>query len=114
MFKPEDSQQAPELAAAIAEAKTEPAAVTSAAARVERDLEEVRDDRDEERFLWILCFIILFDCVVLGRMDNFAAPLVIGVLQLLLLIGLARKFGVDDITVLVTRLLHRLSDRADK
>lgn len=47
-------------------------------------------------------------------MDNFAAPLVIGVLQLLLLIGLARKFGVDDITVLVTRLLHRLSDRADK
>jgi hypothetical protein len=78
------------------------------------DLEKSVDSRAEERFIWIVACIILIDCLVLGPMDNWAAPLVIGVIELVLIIALAKRLQVEEIARLLSRFMDRVGDYPER
>lgn len=78
------------------------------------DDERAQDNRGEERFIWIVICLILFDCLVLGDMKNWAAPIVIGIIELVLIIALAKKLRVEEIAGLLTRFMDRVGDYPDK
>jgi hypothetical protein len=84
--------------------------LAAAASELGDDIEAAQDSRAEERFIWIVLCLILFDCLVLGNMDNWAAPLVIGVIELVFIIALAKRLQVEEIAKLLSRFMDRVGD----
>lgn len=83
-------------------------------------LEKERDRRKEERFLFVLVGLVLFNTHVLGDMENWAAPLVIGLIQLFGLLIFARQSGVEEVQQWLDKVLDavkpdrsRVSEQAD-
>jgi hypothetical protein len=81
-------------------------AIDDAKAALETQLSEIKDARNEERFIWIVVCTILVDVIWFRNAINPVLPLVILVLELLVLLVLARRMGIDDLVSLVDRLLH--------
>ena len=63
------------------------------------------DTKLEERFCWILAFLILFDSHFLMSASNFSGPLVVGLLELILLFIFAKKLGVDEVLPFIDKVL---------
>ena len=76
--------------------------------RIQTDLEKEKDARNEERFVFVIVIIILLDIYCFADMETWSAPVIIGVLELLLLLALARKWGVDDVAVWLDKILGTL------
>lgn len=57
--------------------------------------------------------MILFDCFVFARMETSAGSLSILILQLLLLVVLAKRLGVDDVVIVLDKLMANLSSRKE-
>lgn len=70
-----------------------------------------RDARKEERFIFVVLLILLFDVVFFTVMPSFGGPIAILVLQLLILIPLARRMGMEEIAQSVDRVLNRVAGR---
>lgn len=83
-----------------------------AAARIADELEAAKDARKEERFLWIVVAVILVDVLWFKDSPNPTLPVVVLVLQLVVLIVLARRMGIDDVVELIDRLLHTVGSKA--
>lgn len=73
-------------------------------AALQKRVEDLDNKLYEERFLWILVLIVVLDCFFLLQANNWSAPLVIGVLQLIGLVVLASKCRVDPIMPLIDKL----------
>lgn len=83
-----------------------------AAARLGDELEAVKDARKEERFLWILIVTILLDVIWFADSSNPTLPVVVLILQLVVLVIIARRMGIDDVVGLIDRLLHSVGSKA--
>jgi hypothetical protein len=81
-------------------------AIDEAKAALEAQLSAEKDARNEERFIWIVVCTILVNVIWFRNASNPVLPLVILVLELLVLVVVARRMGIDDIVSLVDRLLH--------
>lgn len=92
----------------------EPSATDEALEALQYDLLNEKDARREERFIWFVVVVVLFDAMVFQSMTNFMAPLVIGVIELLLLIALGRKWGMDSIWTLTEMIVNRWDGRVGK
>lgn len=80
-------------------------------AKLETDLDTERDERKEERFHWLAVTSILFDVIAVQAMGGSWLFIPIFMLQLVVLIGLAKKLGVDWAVQLIGTLLHMLTER---
>lgn len=58
----------------------------------------------EERFLWVLALVVMFDVLFLMNAQNWTAPVVVGVLQLIGLAVFADKCRVNPIMPLLDKL----------
>lgn len=65
------------------------------------------DKRSEERFAWFAALNIIADLFVFPSLDTWSAPVSIAVIQILLLIVLGRKWGVDDIWTLTEKMIDK-------
>jgi len=65
-----------------------------------------KDARLEERFLWILLVVILFDAHIFTQMESWGGSISITVLELFGLLGAARKCGVDYVEILLDRFVE--------
>ncbi len=74
-------------------------------------LEAEKDARREERFVFFLIIVILLNVLLLGSMENWSAPLVVGAGEALLLVILANRWGLDEVVVIIDRLMSRVSGR---
>jgi hypothetical protein len=79
---------------------------------LQEELAEERDARREDRFVFIVVTILLFDIMIFAVMPTFGAPLAILILELLILIPLARRLGAEEIAKTLDRVLGRISDRS--
>lgn len=71
---------------------------------LEKKLQRMEDSLYEERFVWIILLVVLFDAIAFTHMVNWAGALVIGILQLVLLTVLADWLRVNAWMPLLDRL----------
>lgn len=88
-----------------------PSPKDEALAALETELDEVKDARIEERFLWILLCVVLVDVIWFSNSPNPTFPIVILVLEIIGLFILARRMGVEEAERLLERVLHGLGQR---
>lgn len=77
--------------------------------RLQEQLTEERDARREERFIFIVLLVMIFDIVIFSVMDSFGGPLALLILQLLILIPLAQRMGMQEVAAMIDRTLHRVA-----
>lgn len=87
----------------------ETAALTDSIARLETSLDSEREERLEERFRWICVTSILVDVVAAVALDGSWIFVPLFMLQLIVLIGFAKAYGVDWAEQLIGQLLHWVS-----
>jgi hypothetical protein len=88
--------------------------LAAAAGELGNNAERANDNRGEERFIWIMVCIVLFDCMVFMNMDNWMGPLIIGIIQIFLIIALAKKLRVEEIASVLTRFIDRVGDYPER
>lgn len=92
---------------------------TSNPSKQEQQIQELQDDlaaekdaRQEDRFFFMIVVVILFDIVFFTLMPTFGGPLALLVLQLLILIPLARRMGMEEIAGILNGVINRLAGKA--
>lgn len=87
-------------------------------AELERRLDQEKDARREERFLFIFIIIILIDFSLFTATENWGAPLAILLLELLFLAFLAKRMGMEEVATIldsvVGRVAKAISDKDDQ
>ena len=78
---------------------------------LQSQLERERDGRKEDRFVGLVVLVMLLDVVFFSVMDTFGGPLALLVLELLILIPLARQMGMEEIAQILSRVLHRMAGK---
>lgn len=78
----------------------------AAKSELEADDEEIADVRREERFLWALACLILFDIVVFREFQTWSGPLVIGLMELIFILVLAKRMGVEEIATMLASFIE--------
>jgi len=84
-----------------------------AAEQAYAELAEEKDKRKEERFLFVLAGLVLFNAHILGSMENWTAPLVLGVLQLFGLLIFAKRSGIEEVQQWVDKTLDAVKTNKD-
>ncbi len=72
-----------------------------------------KDARREERFVGIVILFILLDVVFFSVIPSATGPLALLVLQLLILIPLAARLGMQEIAKMLDRVLSRMVGRTE-
>ncbi|MER9180517.1 hypothetical protein [Mesorhizobium sp. M0408] len=67
-----------------------------------------RDARLEERFIFIVIAVMLLDVVFFTLMPTFGGPIALLILELLVLIPLAKRMGMEEIATILGRVLDRM------
>lgn len=78
---------------------------------LQEQLERERDGRNEDRFVGIVCLVLLLDVVFFSVMPTFGGPLALLVLELLILIPLARRMGMQEVAQILDRVLQRMAGK---
>ena len=76
---------------------------------LQKDLDREVDARKEERMLWILAVLILFDAYLFTFMENIMGPIVILVFQLIVVVLVAKKMGMEQVTAMIDRMMAMLA-----
>lgn len=79
---------------------------------LQKQLTAEKDARREERFIFIVIAILLLDVVFFSVMPTFGGPLALLVLELLILVPLARRMGMEEIAQMLDRLVSRVAGKA--
>lgn len=72
-----------------------------------------RDARREDRFVCIVVVVLLLDIVFFSVMPSFGGPLALLILELLILIPLARRMGMEEIAAILDRVIGRIAGKAN-
>lgn len=79
---------------------------------LQEHLERERDARKEDRFVFIVVVVLLLDIVFFSVMTTFGGPLALLVLELLILIPLARRMGMQEIAQILSSVIDRLAGKS--
>jgi hypothetical protein len=79
---------------------------------LQEQLAQERDARMEDRFVFIVAVVILLDVVFFTVMPSFGGPLALLILQLLVLIPLAKRMGMQEVAQILSRVLHRMAGKS--
>lgn len=80
-------------------------------AELQERLTQERDGRREDRFVGIVLLVLLLD-VVFFTVVSFGGALALLVLQLLILVPLAQRMGMEEVAQTISSVLHRLAGKA--
>ncbi|MEJ2896638.1 hypothetical protein [Bordetella avium] len=76
-----------------------------AMAQLSASLEKERDQRREERFLFVAIIVVLVDGYLFSKMPGWAGQIVIGLIQVFGLTVYARHCGVQEVERIIDKLL---------
>jgi|GEM_PF-3327727 len=71
---------------------------------VAQALREEKEDRQDERFLFLFAIIVLLDVILFDALGGWVLPLILVILELAFLVVLARLMGVEEVVDLARRL----------
>ncbi len=69
------------------------------------------DARKEERFVFLVMIVLLLDVVFFSVMPTFTGPIALVLLELLILIPLAQRMGMEEIAKLLSRTVDRVTGK---
>lgn len=72
---------------------------------LQSEVQVLKDAKNEERFLFGLCVAVLLNVIFFSHMDGWGGPLSILLLELVIMMMMARKLGVEDITEMLDKYL---------
>lgn len=72
---------------------------------LQKEIEGLKNKHDEDKFLWFLAALAIFDVVALLRAENWAGPFVIGIIELIAVIVMANRCKVDVVAPLIDKLV---------
>ena len=81
---------------------------------LEKKLDRERDERNEERFVWIAVTTILTTILFLHDTQSEFLPLAVVLLELPLLFWVAKKMGVESVAQLFDRLISEVGRSKDQ
>lgn len=81
--------------------------------KLQEDLAKERDARREDQFVFIVIIVLLLDVVFFTVTPSFGGPLALLALELLILIPLANRMGMEEIAKLLDRVLARVTGKVD-
>lgn len=81
---------------------------------IQKKLEGQIEARKEERFYWVSGLCITVDIFMFPQMQTWSAPVCIALLELLVLISLGRRWGVDHIWTITEKLIDKWDGRLGK
>lgn len=84
-----------------------PSGIDEALDAVQRELTAEQDARREERFVWMCVVIMLFDIFTFKEMETWSGPVIIGVIQVIFIIAVGRKWGMDHIWTITERIVDK-------
>lgn len=82
---------------------------TAAETQLENALEVEKNGRNEDRFLFAVVIIVILDIWALQNVETWTVPAVVGIVQLIGVLILARRLGIEEIHFWLNQLLPRLS-----
>lgn len=103
---------APKMSGMERLAKSEPTKRDQQIQELQEELTAERDARREDRFFFVLVCVILLDIVFFTVSPTFGGPLALLVLQLLVLIPLARRMGMEEVATILNGVITRIAGRA--
>ena len=111
---PEDSpgQEMRELESFLKNLKHETTKRHEQIQELQQRLSEEKDSRKQERFFGILGFLILFNVIVLTPMQTWGGPISILILELIALVLLASRMGLQEASQIIDRILVHSSKRS--
>lgn len=116
--QPPQSEQSSQLSDFLQKSASKPGDSPAASGGQIGELQSKQDELEnklhEERFMWVLAAVIVLDIAFLLEAKNWAAPLVIGILQLFGLVIFASRCRVDPIMPLLDRFAGMLPFRGNK
>lgn len=80
-------------------------------AKLESDLAREKEERQEERFLWISGAVVLLNFIGYALIKDIAAFIPLFLLQLILLVVLARRLGVDWAVQAIAWLMFQIRQK---
>lgn len=86
-----------------------PSPLLAKIAALEDRLSAEQDGRMEDRFIGLVVFFIFFDILALGQSPNVFLPVAVLILELVILLLLAKRMGSEEIARLFDRLLHSVT-----
>lgn len=81
---------------------------------LQEQISEVKDRASEDRFLFFLVAVIVFDVFAFKYLGSTGMALIIAFLEAILLIVLAKRFGVEEPQVWLSALMRACLDRIGK
>lgn len=78
---------------------------------LQEEIQRLKDARREDAFTFITISILLFNVVFFSVMPTFGGPLALLIIELLVLALLAKKFGIEEAVLLISRTLDRVSSK---
>ncbi|WP_342069904.1 hypothetical protein [Yoonia algicola] len=81
---------------------------------LQNQLDDERDRRKEERFIWLVIVILMFDAFTFSNMQTWTGPIIIGLIQLIIVIVLGRRWQMDEIWTLTTKLIDKWDGKFGK
>jgi len=77
-------------------------------AQLQKSLESEKASRQEERFIWIMVSVILVDVLWFRNAQNVTVPVVILILELVVLLVLAKRMGIQELVLIFERIINRI------
>jgi len=90
---------------------SESSAIAENVAKLESDLATEREERNEERFIWIAVCFILSSALLYDAIESVIVFVMLFLLGLVLLVGIAKRLGVDWAVQGVGWLMHWIATR---
>jgi hypothetical protein len=86
----------------------EPSKYDQQISELQEALTQERDGRREDRFVFIAVIVLLLDVVFFSVMPSFGGPVALLIFELVILIPLAKRMGMEEFA----RILNNVLDRA--
>ncbi len=81
---------------------------------LQSQLDDERDRRKDERCIWLVIVILMFDAFTFSSMQTWTGPIIIGLIQLIIVIVLGRRWQMDEIWTLTTKLIDKWDGKFGK
>lgn len=79
--------------------------------QLEKQLEAEQDRRREDRFLALLIIMMLIDILLLDKSTNITVPVIVFILQIMFLLAVAKRMGIEQIAGLLDKVLDHFAKR---